>query len=82
VRLLPQAGLRLTGRSRTTTFVAGLASIRILSATQSAEDLIRGSLILSPDGVTRDHARTDFDRVATKNNFFHLLLDTSFWRLL
>src|SRR6266849_102848 len=30
--------------ARTTTFVARLASIRILPATQSAEDLIRGSL--------------------------------------
>ncbi len=30
---------------RATTFVARLASIRILPATQSAEDLIRGSLV-------------------------------------
>jgi hypothetical protein len=31
-------------RSPATTFVARLASLRILPATQSAEDLIRGSL--------------------------------------
>jgi hypothetical protein len=38
---------------RATTFVARLASIRILPATQSAEDLIKGSLVtfkfLAPD---------------------------------
>ncbi len=34
-------------RSPATTFVARLASIRILPATQSAEDLIRGSLVCS-----------------------------------
>ena len=43
VRLLPQAGLRLTGRSRATTFVARLAAIRILPATRLTKDLIRGS---------------------------------------
>ena len=44
MRLLPQAGLGLTGRSRATTLVARLAPLRILLATQFAEDLIRGSL--------------------------------------
>ena len=43
MRLLPQAGLRRTGRSRATTFVARLASIRILPATRLTKDLIRGS---------------------------------------
>jgi len=47
VRLLPQAGLRLTGRSRATTFVARLATFRILPATRFTKDLIRGSLSLS-----------------------------------
>jgi hypothetical protein len=37
-------GLGLTGRSRATTFVARLATIRILPATRLTKDLIRGSI--------------------------------------